>query len=291
MGYLFRIAVALIGLTLVRGLVYPRGWAGRTVTSGLFAVIGFAMVLPLAAYGRVGLIMTLAAAAGALFPYRLIAARFMRARTRAGLLALADDWGTDLTEDATSGRWDVARELGDKAIWVGNVLTHKGSINPSVRRREVGYMLAFVAELRREPPFLCSLMIGWEKPRYFEREWRATHVIHGEYLSLPFGDVGLASDRGRATGGTIEQLQPYDGFDELAERHATVLGTHQESFARVFNGSLLDEFQRVASQTYPYELNVTPTSVNIYTTYCGPDVQRANARLLEQVTERLESTT
>ncbi len=291
MGYLLRIAAALVGLLLVRGFVYPRGWAGRTVTGGLFAFIGFAMALPLASYSRLGLTLVFAAAVGALFPYRLIAARFMKARTKAGLLALADDWGTVLSEDAMTGRWDVARELEDKAMWVGNVLTHEGSINPGVRRREVGYMLAFVVELRYEPPFLCSLMIGWEKPRYFEREWRATHVIKGEFLSMPFGDVGLASDRGRATGGTTDQLQPYDGIDELDQCHATTLGTHQESFTRVFGGELLDEFLRVASETYPFELNVTPTSVNIYTTYCGPDVQRANVRLLEQIAARLESTT
>jgi hypothetical protein len=67
------------------------------------------------------------------------------------------------------------------------------------------------------------------------------------------------------------------------------VGTEPAAFARLFDAELLDAFGRVSSQTYPYELNVTPTSVNIYTTYCAPDVQKANVRLLERVARRLEA--
>jgi hypothetical protein len=174
MGFLLRIPVALVGLLLVREFVYPRSWAGRRVGSVLLAIIGIAMVMPLASYERAGVVVTLAAAILTLFPYRTLAVRFMKRRTRAGLRALAEDWGTVLNENKATGRWDVGRKIDGGTMWVGNVLTHKGSIDPSVSKKEVGYMLAFVIELQREPRFQCSLMVGWDRPRYFDREWRAT---------------------------------------------------------------------------------------------------------------------
>jgi hypothetical protein len=289
MGYLLRIPVALVGLFLVRGFFYPRGWAGRTVPSALFAVIGLALTLPLARYSQTGLAIAVAAAVIALFPYRTLAVRFLKARTRAGLRALAREWGSRVVEEKLTGRWDVNREIDGKKMWVGNVLTHKGSIDPKVRRKEVGYMLAFVSELKQEPRFLCSLMIGWEKPRYFEREWRATHVIQGPFLSMPFGDLGLERDRGRATGGVLPRLGRFEELDGLASLRCVALGTNRDEFARVFNGDILDKLAHVASQTFPYELNVTPTSLNIYTTYCNHEVLMANVELLEELGRRLES--
>ncbi len=288
-GYVLKAAVALIGLFLIRGLVYPRSWTGRTIPNVLFAVVGAALLVPLATSGGIGPVVVLAAAVLALFPYRRVAVAFLKARTRQGLKSLADRWDTVLEEDAESGRWEVERKVDGRRMWVGNVLTHKGAIDPRVRRKETAYMLAFVIELEREPPFLCSLMIGWEKPRYFEREWRATHVIHGEFLALPFGDIGLESDRGRATGGQIADLAPYDLPAELP-RGLVAVGTEPEAFARTIDHDLLRQFGELAVQTYPYELNVTPSSVNIYTTYCGPEVQLANLRFIEALARRLDGT-
>ncbi len=246
-------------------------------------------MLPLAGYSSTGLTIAIVAAAIVLFPYRALAIRYMKARTRAGMIQLAERWGTRLREDPQTGRWDVVGELDGRKAWVGNVLTHKGSIDPAVKRSEVGYMLAFVIELEHEPPFQCSLMIGWEKPRYFEREWRATHVIHGEYLSLPFGELGLASDRGRATGGTVARLEPYVTLPADLDRKVAAIGTNPGEFARVFTPETLAEFSDVAVRTYPYELNVTPTSVNIYTTYCDADALRANLDFLEKLAARLQT--
>jgi len=288
MDYLLRIPVALIGLLLVRGFLYPRGWKGRSLVSALWGVIGIALVIPLARYSTVGLIVALAATVILLFPYRRLAVRYMKARTRAGLRRLAERWRTEVVRDSRTGRWDVVGEVGGRTAWVGNVLTHRGSIDPGVKRAEVGYMLAFVIKLRQEPPFQCSLMIGWEKPRYFEREWRATHVIHGEFLSLPFGDVGLASDRGRATGGAVSRLEPYIAMPEELGGKVAAMGTSPDRFAQLFTPDLLGRFLEVATRTYPYELNVTPSSVNIYTTYCDADVQQANLEFLEELAARLE---
>jgi hypothetical protein len=287
MDFLLRIPVAIVGLLLVRGFIYPRGWAGRRIGSALLAIIGAAMVLPLASYDSLGAVAALGLTVITLVPYRQLAIGFLKMRTRAGLRALADEWGTILDEDAETGRWDVEREVEGRRTWVGNVLTHKGSIDPNVRRKEVGYMLAFVIELDEEPPFLVSLMFGWDKPRYFEREWRATHVIHGEYLSLPFGDIGLERDRGRATGGAIDRLVQLASVDARGDGKLMALGTDASAFARLFDADLQRAFARVSSQTYPYELNVTPTSVNIYTTYCPGEVQNENVRFLERLARRL----
>lgn len=288
MEYLLRVLVALIGMLLVRSFLYPSGWRRRSVVSGLWGLIGIALVFPLARYSSAGLTIAIGGAAIVLFPYRVLAVRYMKARTRSGLRRLAESWGSEVREDSRTGRWDVVRDVDGRTAWVGNVLTHKGSIDPAVKRAEVGYMLAFVIELEHEPPFQCSLMIGWEKPRYFEREWRATHVIHGEFLSLPFGEVGLASDRGRATGGAVTKLEPYETMPDNLGGEVAAIGTSPDRFAQVFTTELLGRFSEIATRTYPYELNVTPSSVNIYTTYCDTEVQQANLGFLEELAARLE---
>lgn len=287
MDYLLRIPVALIGMLLLRGFVYPGGWRRRSLVSALWGLIGLALVLPLARHSPVGLTIAVAGSALVLFPYRALAVRYMKRRTRSGLRRLAEQWGTELREDPLTGRWDVGRDIDGRAAWVGNVLTHKGSLDPAVKRAEVGYMLAFVIELDREPPFHCSLMIGWEKPRYFEREWRATHVIHGEFLSLPFGDVGLASDRGRSTGGVVSTLKPYVTMPDSLGGKVAAIGTNPDRFAQVFTPELLRRFFELATRTYPYEMNVTPSSVNIYTTFCDAEVQQANLMFLEELASKL----
>ncbi len=58
----------------------------------------------------------------------------------------------------------------------------------------------------------------------------------------------------------------------------------------MFDRDVLERLRDVASRTFPYELNVTPSSVNVYTTYCDAEAQRANLALLEMIIERLEST-
>jgi hypothetical protein len=288
MDYLLRVPVALVGLLFVRAFLYPRGWGKRSIGSALFAVIGVGLVFPLAGYSPTGSVLALGGSVALLLPYRSLAVRYMKARTRAALRALAGRWNTVLDEDARNGRWDVVREDRGRKTWVGNVLTHQGSVDPGVRRKQVGYMLAFVRELAEEPPFQCSLMIGWEKPRYFEREWRATHVIQGEFLSLAFGEIGLTQDRGRATGGIVSRLRPLDP-PAGAPPNLQMLGTNPAEFARIFTPELVQELSRVARRTHPWELNVTPSSLSIYTTYCDREALDANLELVEKIGSRLST--
>ncbi len=290
MDYFLRISVSLLGLLLVRGFIYPRGWGHRGILHVLVALLGVALTVPLIRYSSFGLVIAFGAAPIMLLPYRDFAVGYLKARARAGLRQLAERWDTELIEEPESGRWDVVVERNGAKTWVGNVLTHQKSIHPGVRKSETGYMLAFVTELKQPAPFQCSLLVGWERPRYFEQEWRATQVMQGDYLALAFGDLLADTERGRTTGGKVEDLATFSDLPETSLRSFSVIGTHQGEFARVFTNDFIDEFVAVAARTYPYELNVTPSSVNIYTTYCDAEVQKANIDFLEKLMARLEPT-
>jgi len=119
MGYFLRIPVALVGLLLLRGFLYPHGWGHRSLGSVLLAVIGAALTLPLASHSRSGLAIVLVASPVLLFPYRRLAIAYMKARTRTGLRQLAERWGAELREDRESGRWEVVREEDGQKAWVG----------------------------------------------------------------------------------------------------------------------------------------------------------------------------
>ena len=290
MGYLWRIPLALFGLLLVRGLIYPRGWGRRTLLVLLLGVLGLELTVPLITYSRTGLIITLAVGLTVLMPYHQLAVRYLKARTRAGLRAIAGRWGTELSEDPRSGLWQVTKQASGNKAWVGNVLTHMRSIHPGVKKSQARYMLAFVVELRSEPAFQCSLMVGWGSPHYFEQEWRTTYVMLGHRASLATGDLLAGADKGRITGGKVEDLEPYGDVSADRLHDFRALGTQEHEFARVFTEDLMETFFSLASTTHPYELNVTPSSVNIYTTYCDAEAQQANVKFLEELAARLEVT-
>ena len=286
MGYVWRIVFALVGLLLVRGFIYPRGWGHRRLVHLVVAIAGASMTAPLINYSQAGFIGVLVAAFVVLLPYRAIAARYLRARARSGLKELARSWGGELREERKTGLWNVAVQLNGTRKWAGNVLTHIRSIHPGVKKSEVGYMLAFVIELPEPPPFHCSLMYGWKSPRYFDREWRSTYVMQGDHFAMSVSDLLEGTDKGRETGGRSDQLQPLPVLPG-ARHDLNALSTESEEFARVFSGEFLEEFKKVSEQTFPYELNVTPSSVSVYTTYCEAEAQRANVELLEKLSVRL----
>ena len=165
------------------------------------------------------------------------------------------------------------------------MLTHIRSIDPRIRRSEVGYMLAFVIELEGEPPFQCSLMYGWKTPRYFEREWRSTYVMRSRRSAASLSDLLEGIDRGRDTGGRVDKLHrlELDG----AREGLIAMANDDEAFRSVFSRETLDEFHRVSAQTYPFELNVTPSSVSVYTTYCDAEAQKDIVDLLEKLADRV----
>ena len=293
MEFVWRAALALFGLLLVRGFVYPRGWKRRSLVQFALALLGVACTVPLVQLGRDGLVALAIFGLLALFPYRAVAAVYLRARARRGMRQLASAWGGELSDDREAGLWQVRSQENGRKKWGGNVLTHIRSIDPRIRRSEVGYMLAFVIELEDEPPFQCSLMYGWKTPRYFEREWRSTYVMRSRRAAASLSDLLEGVDRGRDTGGRVDRLQRFPDL-EGAREDLVAMGEDHQAFRAVFSGEILEEFHRVATQTYPFELNVTPTSVSVYTTYCDAEAQKNIVDLLEkladQVSPRREST-
>jgi hypothetical protein len=145
-------------------------------------------------------------------------------------------------------------------------------------------MLGFVVRLDREPAFRCALTKGWNAPKYHEKEWRENTTMQGEVFAMSMGD--LLVEGGRETGGSVERLAEQPNVEDgRFQRFHALRCDNPEAFGRVFQGELLDEFFASAYQTMQYELNVTPTSVNIYTTYCGPEHARRNAEFLERLAE------
>lgn len=289
MDLILRIGVALIGALLLRGYLYPAGWRRRTYSGALMAIIGAMLLFPLASRGMTGLAATAILLSLALLPYRRLAVAYLTARARMGLRQLAERWEGELEEDPDSGQWQVVATAGETRRWAGNVLVHEGAIDPAVRRRQVRYMMAFVIELESPPRFLCSLVLGWNRPRYFEREWRRTHVVRGEHLAADFSQLGIENPTGRATGGDLRHLSRLEGPPEELPTEVGVWTSDTAEFLRTFDPELCQRFSRVSAQSYPYEVNLTPSSVNIYTTYCGGAEQVGNAALLETLAERMRA--
>ena len=288
MEFVWRVGLAFLGLLLVRGFVHPRGWGHRTLIHLFVAVVGASLAFPLLSYGRGGLIVGLITAVVTLLPYRAIAATFLRSRARKGMKQMAAGWRVRLGEAKGTGLWTVSQERDGVRRWAGNVLSHMRSIHPGVRKSEVGYMLAFVFELPVSPPFICSLMYGWKKPRYFEREWRSTYVMQGNHFAMSLSDLLEGSDKGRETGGRTDELGEFAAL-RGAREDLVILGKGQEEFLRCFSGQRLAEFHLISTQTFPFELNITPTSISIYTTYCDAAAQRADVDFLEKLSTDLSA--
>ncbi len=98
----------------------------------------------------------------------------------------------------------------------------------------------------------------------------------------------MSSEEWRATGGTVAELQPYSQLPEGFPDGIRALGTHPDAFHDHFDDQLAARFRAAASRTLPYEFNVTPTSVNVYTTYCDVETQLANLELIERFLQRLD---
>jgi len=283
-----RAVVAAIGALVLRGYLYPLRWRRRTISGALLAFTGAALLLPLATYGVGGLLAVAAALLMVAIPYRRLAERYMSVQAKAGGRAIARRWHGELREDARTGLWEVVARVDGCRRWAGNVLIHEGSLDPSLRRRETRYMMAFVSELDEPPRFTCSLMLGWDTPRYFAREWRVTHVVRAEYLSADAGELGIENRSGRPTGGDVRRLR--ECFRELADLppDATIVVSDAGAFSAFLDDDLRALLAAAARRSYPYELNITPSSVNIYTTYCAPAVQLAHVALLEAIVGRMQ---
>lgn len=247
--------------------------------------LGLLCMVPLWRYGPTVHPWMLGIGALVLLPYRQILGARIRRLSRKGAARIARAWGTPVERDSTRGRVTVRRApSGDlRAAWIGNVLTHVRSLHPAVRTRQTYHMWATVILLPEPPCFRCSIMRGWSSPKYHALEWRENTVLQGEMMGLSMGNTLAEGGRETGGGGPMEDHAPA-GNERFAALY-NVVTDDPEAFDAVFSGALLEQFLETATRTLQYELNVTPTSVNIYTTLAGPSVQAANLAFLEDVAE------
>lgn len=294
---------AAAGLVLLRFALYFKSWGHG---GGLWKLAGGLVGLYLLSFlwraepaARPWL---LAVALLALAPWRQVRVWWLEGAVIQGLETLAEEWGTERSEDPATGLFDVARPGGEagagaRPAWVGNVLTEMASLHPGVKTRETHRMLALVVRLEAEPPLTCALTRDREVPVYHTREWRYDTVMKGQVFGMSMGD--LLDERARETGGSMEALRPVAAAGAEAERNGqgsqggddgdplgpfdTVLASDPDTFRATFTEDLLDRLLETARRTTPFELNVTPTSVNICTAYCGEAAIRAHLAFLDRL--------
>ncbi len=280
---------AALGLVLLRFTLYFRSWGhGGGLWKLVGAVAGVYLVSLLWRAEPDARPWMLVAALLSLAPWRRIRIGWLERAVVQGLEALAEEWGTEGAEDPETGLFEVDRTgNGDRPAWVGNVLTEMASLHPGVKTRETHRMLALVVRLEREPPLWCALTRGREVPVYHTREWRYDTVMKGQVFGMSMGD--LLDSRARETGGTMKALCPVEepgdpGFADFD----TILASDDDTFRTLFaDDDLRDALRDTAARTVPFELNITPTSVNILTAYCREADQRAHLAFLDALAEAL----
>lgn len=296
MNYAWRIALAFIGLLFIRRYLYKKYWGHGGILGRLVGIIiGFAFFIPLYRFDPQLALIMLAAGSVLFLPFGSFVRWKLKKETVKGVQQLASEWGTPYEDDPESGLFytkKVENESEHPTMWVGNVGLHVRSIHPAVRTEETYWRLAIVIRLDAPPPFQCSLIKGYTNPSYFEREWRKSTTMKGEMTMLNLGEM-LEDDHGtRSTGGKADTLKEYDSLDDRrwGQFHG-LSGTHQELFTQVFSGEILEDFFLSASACPHYEMNITPTSLNILTTYCKGDVQKYHLEFLLKLKDRLQKTT
>ncbi|GMR12608.1 MAG: hypothetical protein BMS9Abin29_0798 [Gemmatimonadota bacterium] len=157
MSFAFRLLLALLGLLWLRTALYQENWGhGGRLKAIVNGGLGLLIMVPL---------------------WRFSA-------------AIARDWGTLVEKTPEKGLVTVLRPASDDVseAWVGNVLTHVRSLNPSVRTSLTYRMWATVIRLPGAPRFTSAIMRGWSSPKYHTSEWRVNI-----YTTLSKGDVQKAN--------------------------------------------------------------------------------------------------
>ena len=285
MGLLWRMLIATFGFILLRQVVYPISWGHSSISRLIASVVGVLLVRPLAGYSNAGFWLCVIGLILAWFPYVGLFLGLLSWSTESGLRQLAEEQNRSFSK--ADGLFQVEK-TPKEPIWIGNVLTKARSLHPSVDREETYYMLAFVVELPSPPPLQCSLMKGWSSPKYFEREWRHSTMLRGDTLALSVDAFMDGDSKSRETGGKTAELSDFDAR-EHDERFApfVALVNNREQFEKLFSGEFLEEFFSSAFSSLQFEFNMTPTSINIYTTYCGYETQKQNCELLSKLVRQI----
>jgi hypothetical protein len=283
--------LAAVGLLMLRKAVYFRTWGhGAPQARFVLPVIGGLLVWPLAQRGTPAVYWLGGAALLLFIPYRQLLLQRARAMGRSGAERLAAEHSVPFQSSDGDEFFTVSSAEGsDPEWWAGNVLTRVRSLHPGVSTQQTYRMMAFVVRLKQHPPLCCSFMRGRQSPKYFAREWREQTQMQGQMFGLSMGDM-LSDEDSRDTGADREPVQGYTQADigEI-KGFQSAGGTHPERLSEVFTPDLLASMHAASSQTLQYEFNITPTSVNVYTTYCGFKVQKAILDFLLELEKKLSS--
>ncbi len=281
MDMAWRIGLAAFGLLCLRGVLYAPAWGhggGLRRLSG--AALCAAAAWPLLSVSPTSRWILPAIAAVWLLPFHRIGFVLFKRAVLIGVRRTAASWGAPLQR--TGDLWEVSQGARDR--WIGNVLTRVRSLHPGVSTSKTYYMMAFSLKLAAPPPVLCAITRGWSSPKYFTSEWRETTVMQGDYVGLSLGDA--MNTGGVSTGGVLSSLAAVEAPDPRLDGFTAFLASDSAAFRTLFSGEVADRFLGASSFTLQFELNVTPSTVNIYTTYCGPTAQTAILEFLELLRRR-----
>ena len=287
MGITGSIIAACIGLINLRFAMHQNSIASqRKLFMATAFVAAFALFFPLLSFGISGGSILIGLTVVLLFPYKQTLIWFLERTARNGVRKLSREVKGKYLYNSASRFFTFTHVEDGHKIWVGNVLNRMGSLEQQVTAESRYYMLAFVLRLEQPPTFNCSLLKGWAAPRFHDEEYRSrTRLLKGSFTICK---QDQHSTQERVTQGNCKQLE--DHYDPASNhtRHkdpryklfSRILSNNREEFETLFSGEAYDTLINCASHSQYYELNITPTSINIYTTLCNYEVQKFNMDLL-----------
>ncbi|VAW79148.1 hypothetical protein MNBD_GAMMA12-402 [hydrothermal vent metagenome] len=286
MGYSGSLIAACMGLISLRVTLQRNG---TIKPNSLYLAITFvaasALIFPLLSFGQTGAYTLLLLTVTILFPYKQSLIYLLERTTRTGVKKLAHNINGKYLYNKHTGFFTLTHTQAKHKLklWVGNVLNQIGSMDKQVNIKSHYYMLAFVIRLSEKSNFNCSILKGWPSPRFHNSEYRVrSRLIKGCY-SISTDDISKSNER--LTGGNSQQLQDCiipkanNDHDQYA-LFSRVMNNNNDIFESIFSGELYDQLLDCASHSPYYEVNITPTSINIYTTLCNYEVQKVNMNFL-----------
>lgn len=283
MGFNASILMACIGLISLRmALAYSSSVNRRTLYLATAFTAAFTLFFPILSFGPGGGVTLIALTVVLLFPYKHCLIALLKRTTRSGIKKLANKVQGKYLYNSESGFFTLTSNQDDHKIWVGNVANQISSLDNQVHIESSYHMLAFVVRIQPQN-FNCSILKGWPSPRFHNSEYRSrSRLVQGSFSVTPADNEFTLE---RATGGNFARLDDHLTPDELNNHtgyriFGRILNNNNSLFESLFSGELYDLLIECASHSPYYEVNITPSSINIYTTLCNYDIQKINLDFL-----------
>ncbi len=284
MGFNGSLLAACIGLFSLRmALHHSNSVDQRLLYMSTAFVAAFALFFPLLSFGLEGGVTLLILTVTILFPYKQFFISILERMTRNGVKKLAQKVKGKYLYNKETGFFTLTRAQNGHKIWIGNVLNQIGSLDKKIRIQSSYYMLAFVVRLNKDPGLNCSILKGWPSPRFHDSEYRSrARLVQGSFSISP-KDSQNSSER--ITGGDSRLLHDCltptknEGNNQYG-LFGRILNNNNNMFESIFSGEVYDALIDCASHSPFYEVNITPSSINIYTTLCNYDIQKINMDFL-----------